>query len=66
LDRSWFAAQIARFTANGAFFGAHACPKRRQALPPVVIGPDAGKGSAIAVGTIKAKAAAAKNILGLE
>jgi hypothetical protein len=66
LERSWFAAQIARFTASGAFFGAHACPKRRQALPPVVTGPDVGNDPAIAGGTIEAKAAAAKNILGLE
>jgi hypothetical protein len=48
LERSWFAAQIARFTAAGASCGAAAWPKRSLALVPGTVGPEEGKGLAIA------------------
>ena len=51
------AAQIARFTASGACFGAAARPKRRRAMFPEVIGPASGKGSADTGGTMKIKTA---------
>jgi hypothetical protein len=47
LERSWFAAQIARFTAAGAASGAAAWPKRNLALFPGTVGPEEGKGLAI-------------------
>ena len=57
------AAQIARFTASGAFFGAAARPKRRRAVLPDTTGPECGKRSADADGVISAKSAALTAIL---
>jgi len=48
LDRSWLAAQMARFTATGAAFGAAAIPARRRAEFPDTVGPEPGNGNAIA------------------
>src|SRR5713101_9823770 len=65
LRQSWFAAQMARFTARGAPAGAAACPKRRRARVPGTVGPEAGKMFAFADDTIAAKTAAPTRILGL-
>jgi hypothetical protein len=46
LVRSWFAAQITRFTDTGAFAGAHAIPLRRSAALPGVVGPESGNEAA--------------------
>jgi hypothetical protein len=46
------AAQIARFTESGAFFGAAAFPNRSRATLPETTGPELGKRSADADETI--------------
>src|SRR6266705_4387244 len=63
--QSWFAVQMARFTARGAPAGAAACPKRRRARVPGTVGPEAGKVFAFADDAIATKTAAPTRILGL-
>src|SRR5207253_9674892 len=64
LRQSWFAAQMARFTARGAPAGAAAWPKRRRARVPGTVGPDAGKIFAFAEDAISATTAAPNRTLG--
>jgi hypothetical protein len=65
LERNWFAAQIARFTAAGASAGAKANPKRRRAKLPETIGPDAGKSFANEGMVATARITTLKNFLGI-
>jgi hypothetical protein len=48
---------------SGAFAGAHASPKRRQAAFPGTVGPKEGNGAAIAGATSAAKIAALHIVL---
>jgi len=66
LRKSWFAAQLARFTEIGADSGAAALPPLRRARFPGTVGPDAGKRFALADDVIAASTAALIRIFELK